>query len=41
MRTEPSASVINEPRITAPKSATESGSVPEDVKKLTFTSLGF
>jgi hypothetical protein len=41
MRTEPSANVISAPRITAPSSATESGSEPENVKMLTFTSLGF
>jgi hypothetical protein len=41
MRTEPSANVMSAPRITAPRSATERGSVPENVKILTFTSLGF
>jgi hypothetical protein len=41
MRTEPSANVMSAPRITAPRSATERGSLPENVKMLTFTSLGF
>lgn len=32
---------MSAPSITAPRSATESGRVPEKVKMLTFTSLGF
>ena len=41
MRTDPSASAMSAPRSTAPRSATESGNVPEIVKRLTLTSLGF
>ncbi len=38
---EPKASTNSAPRATEPRSATDSGNVPEDVKNRTFTSLGF
>jgi len=41
MRTDPSARTTKAPRATAPSNATASGSVPDQKRKVTFTSPRF